>query len=1152
MDDRRQSMTTSTTTNTTGNRSSALPRPTSRLPQPRASAIPAPASTVRHAASSDGLRGRPAAAQSSTPNDLRAAANPPRLRAPASREQLRGPTTPTSALRKPQRSIAPPLSSQTALRGAAAAAGTSTNAGTRSRSASREPARHAAPPSAGDDRFKKPLLPRRRPSGQFTPALYQQNEAVIHDDDSPSDEPPPPWSASTPTRPNTDADASQARPAISRPSLAERTMETLSQLPSSPAIKRRGSNFFDSEPSSRRPSSRAASGGSRPGSSYQSDGSFGKSLSRPGSSSGPSEGLYGGFKASTASHRPAAESTQGTPSRRGSAIVKPVGLKTPSAASKIARNPSLSAAGPRTPSPEKTPGISVSKYGSRTVAGRSLKPRASLNSLYRKPSLSSLDQAASSTSELPVRPTRKISAASARSSVVTAGEDRNLSSASTVSTALTAESVEESPGAATARKSSAALREQIAKAKAAKRAAAKPVPGARASATPLKSPLIPTDTTFDFGLPDDPFNQGHFEDSNRKVMQSRIETARTTGRLNIAAMGLKKIPDEVVKMYDLESIGGFSGAWAESIDLTRFVAADNELESIDDSIFPDADPGDFADDEDNMGHQFAGLESLDLHGNTLIALPIGLRRLQQLTSLNLTHNKLANGCLEIVSQILPLRDLKLGGNLLYGKMDSCFSALENLEILDLKGNEISALPDGFERLSRLRILNINENAFESLPFGILAQMPLVELLAHKNKLVGTLIDVDVDALTHLQTLDVSANRLTLLALGPISMPSLLQLTVSINRLQSLPDVGSWKSLLTLNADENSIPAIPDGFTHLGSLKHADFTSNDIRVIPPEIARMDSLGMLRIAGNPLRDKRFTSMTTEELKDNLAARLEPLHIEDTPVPENDDLDDGRSDYDNFATPPTSAPQSPERTRSQTLSSQTWPIKTGGILDRANTQSSSLHPVICSKVAADQTVREIRLQHNTFTNMPDSLSFFADTLTSLSIAHNQLVGEGYLTEELDLTALKELNLSHNRITSLAPLTIHLRAPNLQKLDVSFNRIVSLPPLRETFPSLSVLLISNNHLEELDPECVSGLKIVAADSNDIAHLNPRLGLLGFERLEVTGNRFRVPRWNVLERGTEATLRWLRGRVPVAEMAEWRAKQGSNLEEDGNGDEFD
>jgi Leucine-rich repeat (LRR) protein len=417
------------------------------------------------------------------------------------------------------------------------------------------------------------------------------------------------------------------------------------------------------------------------------------------------------------------------------------------------------------------------------------------------------------------------------------------------------------------------------------------------------------------------------------------------------------------------------------------------------------------------------------------------------------------------------------------------------------------------------------------------------------------------------------------------MPSLHQLTLSMNRLKELPDVSSWKSLLTLTADENSICAIPDGFTSLENLRQVDLTSNDIRVIPSEIARMDGLAMLRISGNPLRDKRFTSLTTEELKETLLTRLDPLpahgrglegfgngfdpagsgliatsqpsgNPEPAPPMDNLDHDDSRSDDDDFATPPTSAPVSPARSRSQTLTSQTWPVKTGGILDRANTESSSLHPVVCSKISAAQTIREIRLQHNTFTTLPNSLSFFADTLVTLSISHNQLVGESYLTEELDLTALKELNLSHNHITSIAPLTVHLRSPNLQKIDLSCNRIVTLPAMRDFFPSLEVLLVSNNHLEDLDPESVKGLKIIDASNNDIAHLNPRLGLLGgtgnLERLDVTGNRFRVPRWNVLDRGTDATLRWLRGRVPVAEMAEWKSKAENAPDDDASFTELD
>ncbi len=271
---------------------------------------------------------------------------------------------------------------------------------------------------------------------------------------------------------------------------------------------------------------------------------------------------------------------------------------------------------------------------------------------------------------------------------------------------------------------------------------------------------------------------------------------------------------------------------------------------------------------------------------------------------------------------------------------------------------------------------------------------------------------------------------------------------------------------------------------------------------------------------------------------------------PAKTQDEEDENASDMDDFATPPTSAPNSPTRTsrsRSQTLTSQTWPVKPGGVLDRSRTESSSLHPVVCSKLAASSKIYEVQLQYNLFTGLPDSLSFFAETLTTLSLAKNQLLGEDYLTEELELPALKDLCLADNKITSLAPLTSNLRAPNLVKLDVSLNRIAALPqgPLRDAYPKLEILLASNNHLEELDPETIKGLRIVNASNNDIAHLNPRLGLLSLESLEVTGNRFRVPKWNVLDRGTEATLRWLRSRVPLTEMAAWR-------EQEGHGDDVD
>ncbi len=190
----------------------------------------------------------------------------------------------------------------------------------------------------------------------------------------------------------------------------------------------------------------------------------------------------------------------------------------------------------------------------------------------------------------------------------------------------------------TPRKSSLALREQIAKAKAAKRAQeSRQVSGTQGVDSTEETPIIPAGT-FDFGLADDPFNQQRNYDGTKALLRKRVDSARTDGRLNIAGMGLKEIPSEVMDMYNFDAINGHGGSWAESVDLTRFVAADNELELIGDDVFPDIDPHEVLDDNDSKGIQFGGLETLDLHGNLLTVLPLGLRRLSILTTLNLVNS----------------------------------------------------------------------------------------------------------------------------------------------------------------------------------------------------------------------------------------------------------------------------------------------------------------------------------------------------------------------------------------------------------------------------------------------------------------------------------------------------------------------------------
>lgn len=400
------------------------------------------------------------------------------------------------------------------------------------------------------------------------------------------------------------------------PSLSERTMETLQNIPSSPAVRRRNSSFFNTE-SPRRPSQ-----SSRPDSGHQNDGAMGPppraANSRPTSSSGPDSSIPLDFRASTNTFKPQVVPLSHTPVKRPP-NVKP--LKTPSNV-RSARSP----ASAKQPSPSYSgsplqPSSQV-KTGSKTLSSRSVKPRASVNDLFRKPSLPALNDQ---------NDLDRIGYVKKKKSTTfsnTSSEGSSVFSRASNTTAVTAAPDDEP--ISTPRKSSLALRDQIAKAKAAKRAAAaKTLPQGVQD-----RPVIPADT-FDFGLSDDPFNQHLKQNGAKGVLQKRVNDARTNGRLNIAAMSLKEIPEEVLKMYDLEFIGTTDGSWAESVDLTRFVAADNDLEVIADHIFPDIDAREMRDEEDSAGNQFGGLETLDLHGNLLATIPLGFRRLELLTSLNL-------------------------------------------------------------------------------------------------------------------------------------------------------------------------------------------------------------------------------------------------------------------------------------------------------------------------------------------------------------------------------------------------------------------------------------------------------------------------------------------------------------------------------------
>jgi Leucine-rich repeat (LRR) protein len=672
-------------------------------------------------------------------------------------------------------------------------------------------------------------------------------------------------------------------------------------------------------------------------------------------------------------------------------------------------------------------------------------------------------------------------------------------------------------------KSSSSLRETIARAKAARKAAAS---GGEKNET-LKKPIAQTQPADSWGSVDDedPFSQLP-KGSGSLVMRKRVQTARATGQLNIAAFALTEIPKEVLTMYDYDPD---NANWFENVDLVKFIAADNELEQISDEVFPDIKPEEFDPDSDDRGLQFGSIETLDLHGNVLKSLPMGLRRLQNLRTLNLSNNSLDMEHIEIITEIESLTDLRLANNQLQGELATAIGRLDKLEFLDLRGNKLTKLPDELVQLSSLRTLDVSENKFTSLPFELLSKLPLKTLNAQKNKLEGTLMPASVDRWDSLQSLNIANNAVVVFSANDtLDLPNLHTLLIGVNRITHLPCVSTWQSLLTLSAEENKISQIPSGFVELKSLKKADFTGNDITRLDDKMGLMEGLTSFKVASNPLRERRFLNMDTEDIKRDLRSRCEP-----------DPLD--TDDEGSVATQFTLAPENP------TLDGS-WQLKSGGTLDKSFAEMTDLTAEQLEMVAW-QDIRCLNLQNNQLSCFPaPALEMLAQTLVELDLSHNPMDGAGFLSSPLELPKLQSLTLNATSMTSWEPLLTNLVAPSLTFLDVSHNRLKGpLPHLRSSYPELKTVVASGNQIASLEFESVQGLQVVELSNNDIDSLPPRIGLLAanrspqnwgtgsaLKRFEVAGNRFRVPRWQIVAKGTDAILDFLRERIPLNDLPEW------------------
>lgn len=157
-----------------------------------------------------------------------------------------------------------------------------------------------------------------------------------------------------------------------------------------------------------------------------------------------------------------------------------------------------------------------------------------------------------------------------------------------------------------------------------------------------------------------------------------------------------------------------------------------------------------------------------------------------------------------------------------------FDLADSLEILNLSGNALSALPDDLPRLHKLRVIFCSDNRFSELP-AILGRCPQLEMVGFKAN----------------QIRHVSA----------AALPKQLRwLILTDNQIRELPStLGGCQRLQKLMLAGNQLHTLPDSLAHCENLELLRISANRFETLPVWLLDLPRLAWLAYAANPCSDR-----------------------------------------------------------------------------------------------------------------------------------------------------------------------------------------------------------------------------------------------------------------------------------------------------------
>ncbi|XP_076825385.1 leucine-rich repeat-containing protein 40-like [Clavelina lepadiformis] len=574
------------------------------------------------------------------------------------------------------------------------------------------------------------------------------------------------------------------------------------------------------------------------------------------------------------------------------------------------------------------------------------------------------------------------------------------------------------------------------------------------------------------------------------IPQAIFKQARKSGVLNLSNRNLEAVPAEVWRLNlnaakdARESAASFDAGerWWDQVELTKLNLSSNQITSLSDEL-----------------SNFQSLIVLDVHDNKLASLPSNLADLPNLKRFDVSHNNLQS--LPSLEYLKVVSAMLLHYNQL-SELPPSIGAMESCELLDASNNLLTSVPATLSSMKNLRSINLSKNNIATLPasFGEIRSLKIVNLNDNGLKSMPN----SIENLCNLEQLYLRNNSLaTLPSLQKCAC--LKEIYAGNNMLKFVPK-NLPESISMLELRENKISDVGIDITNITSLERLDIANNNVSNLPPEIGNMQNIKILVLDGNPLRSIRrdVINQGTQAVMNYLRSRIV---VAETPT--------------NRKPQESALPQSDQQ---QTLSRKHAMANTGKLnLSKSNVSCIESGLQEASGIA----LTDLDLSKSMVSEVPMAVFMFSPTLVSLNLSMNKLT-----CIQIDIglmSKLTHLNLSSNALTLLPDEVRSLRS--LIEINLCCNKFTEVPPTVYELESLEHLLFDSNKMTKIDVENLKKLKNLSTLSlqyNNIGQVPPELSLLEkLQTLKLEGNTFRVPRQNIMAKGSAAVLEYLRSRIP-------------------------